>query len=260
MLYDVTLGGALKPYGIASYFGVLRKRLASDVVALPLPGSKQPMVVLTDPEDFMTVVRSEWSLPSGAATVAWPFKEFFKAKGLREDNAEGDDKLMPFQFMAGNEHWRKGRHMLQPELFRQDTIDGYVPSLAAISTDGVAYIKAKDGKPSLREWSNRLVFEMVTSVLLGERLGLVTKTQSKTVDEFMSSAIIMFEHVGELVFVPPEMGKRTKKWKQFNAGMDRVHVLGRKLLEQSLARNTDSVFRGCARRASSTWSASRRTF
>ena len=238
-LYDVIFGGYFNQgLSVEPLFRELHKRHQSDVFAVDF-GTGQPIYVLLDPDDFMAVLRAEWSVPRGAAATQWPLVQMYADLGYTSDNPD-PTKRNPFAFEIG-EPWKAGRHLYQIEMFRTSSIDQYVPVLGEVAKDAVKYLEKNKGKMTLEDFCNKVAFEMVASVLLGQRMGLLTDTSTPLTRQLVTNALATFRLIGPLTTTSMEKGKKTPEWKQVLEHWRLTLEAGLELVKQSESSEADSV-------------------
>jgi cytochrome P450 len=238
-MYDLVFGGYFdknKPLGMHPYIDAVRAR-HGDVFELKLD-KNDPLVILNSPDDFMTVLRAEWAKPMGAASSSWPLVEYYKDRGYDKDGG----KEAPFGVHPGDERWKKGRHAIQPEMFRHSTIDAFVPVLQNSAEDACKWIAQQpNATPTLADLTNRMAFEMIATVLIGKRMGLVTNQETEHTKRFVFHAQRAFHLMGVLQLMNPANGKKDASWPTFLADWDVVNESGAEMLEDAEREGKDGV-------------------
>eukprot|EP00697_Spironema_sp_BW2_P017885 gnl/Spiro4/9711_TR5163_c0_g1_i2.p1 gnl/Spiro4/9711_TR5163_c0_g1~~gnl/Spiro4/9711_TR5163_c0_g1_i2.p1 ORF type:complete len:539 (+),score=85.11 gnl/Spiro4/9711_TR5163_c0_g1_i2:46-1617(+) len=230
--FDLWTGGYLKDKakGIPAYINVLMKRLNTNI--LNLPGLS--IVVIADPDDWMAVLRSEWSWPTGGAASTWVFKAFYK-----------DYNTKPFAVLTGEE-WAAKRHKIQPQIFLQSAIAHYVPTeLATVAKDAMRFIDSTPNKtPVLSDLTSRVAFEMVANVLIGLRVGLLTDSASPLTKEFVKCAMTGLAACGPLTSEYDEAkGLKMPEWQIYKENWGRALKLGEEMVKESEQAGVDCVFK-----------------
>jgi len=239
-LWDVTLGGylsqglGLDPLLSATYERHGRAR----VHGVDLLQAK--LTVLVDPDDWMTVLRSEWSNPSGAGEFAWPFTEVYREMGYSNDHPDPDKR--PTFGIAHGETWRVGRMLYQPLVFRAEAVSSYVPRLEEVARTIPEFVrKQPNGRPVLEDLANRVAFEMVASVLLGQRMGLLDGSVRPDVQEFVDTAAGTFALTPDLQFMPRDRAVKSDKYREFSKRWQKLMELGAELSKRAEESNVESV-------------------
>ena len=244
-IYDYFFGGFdFANNGMGKYLLALRQRHGDIYKVQLLQGN--PLVILQEPDLWMEVLRAEWQKPFGGAATLWPLIYYYHLKGIVVDNPVYIKNAPPmpvppsgkqsfFALHQGGEQWRKGRFALQPELFRVQTIEGYVPILDEIAVDAVRFLE-KNPQPNLNQFTMDLAFEMVAAVLLGKRLMLMADQADENTKKFVFHAQRAIATMGPLTMKAPKHGQKMPEFKLFLEDWEQVSNIGAILLTESEAK------------------------
>ena len=239
-LADLAFGGHFsKGLGVQPLFDELRARHKSDVFGLHLDTWHQ-FVVVCDPDDWLSVLRAEWTQPRGVAPLIWPPLEALKALGFREDDPD-PAKRISFVMSVGRS-WQVGRTLYQSEMFRQSKVDDFVPAFAVVADDACAFIESKrPGTPTLNDFTSRIAFEMLCVAMLGIRLGLLSQTEMPLGRAMVDKATEFFLLIGMFRMLPPAVGKLHPKWKRAVRLQEEIIDVGTQLVRAAHDAKADGV-------------------
>jgi len=126
---------------------------------LPSSGSKLDSKgtthVVVDPREFLKVIRSGGSFPSGSVEALWVSKKWNE---LRDMKSRG--------LFGSGEEWKRIRTFMQTDLLHPEAARGYAPAL--IQAAKLASKGAPAHKDDLKNYLNYCSFDLFSSVMFGE--------------------------------------------------------------------------------------------
>eukprot|EP00475_Leptophrys_vorax_P007209 TRINITY_DN1456_c0_g1_i2.p1 TRINITY_DN1456_c0_g1~~TRINITY_DN1456_c0_g1_i2.p1 ORF type:complete len:517 (+),score=97.44 TRINITY_DN1456_c0_g1_i2:113-1663(+) len=192
------------------------------------------MVCVFDPNDYEKVFRAEGRNPHSSVLFLWPFIEYTKQIGY------GDSNLLGLQGDA----WRKIRIPMQQEILSVSASRSYANILAPIVEEAVS--KLPTFRNDLEDFSSRITFEMISTVLFNRRIGSlnVTKEGAQTqAEKFISNTMDAMKYCSRMVRMPMKPFARLIYWNRFKSCMDVIYEEGEKyvaLLENDLTMDSGS--------------------
>ncbi|KAM7414630.1 hypothetical protein PAMA_019446 [Pampus argenteus] len=129
------------------------------------------------------------------------------------------------------EDWRSNRVILNKEVISPKMLENFVPLLDKVSQDFVARMHKKINQNGHNKWSTDLsqelfkyALESVSSVLYGERLGLMLDYIDPEAQHFIDCITVMFKTTSRMLYLPPGLLRRTgaATWKDHVQAWDGI--------------------------------------
>lgn len=188
--------------------------------------------VVTDPNEYMKVLRKEGKHPFGAVMTEWPFIKYYE-DGSAEDSP--GCKAGRALFTQGEE-WQRIRRFMQTDLLSPDAARGYVPGM--IKACQIASQGAPSHANNINEYMAQCSFDMFTSIMFGEFTGLAGSggDKDKHNEKFCTSSIAALELIVPIIINPVEklqssLGIKTKLYSTFSDNFDVARRLASQKLE-----------------------------
>ncbi|KAJ8417244.1 hypothetical protein AAFF_G00284710 [Aldrovandia affinis] len=175
-------------------------------------------VNIINPEDAAILFKAEGHYPKRLMVEAWiSYRDYRNRKyGV---------------LLKNGEDWKSNRVILNKEVISPKVQGNFVPLLDEVGQDFVARVQGKiesSGKNSLTTDLTQDLFkfalESVSSVLYGERLGLLQDHIQPEAQRFIDCISLMFKSTSPMLFIPPwllrSIGART--WKDHVAAWDGI--------------------------------------
>jgi len=197
-----------------------------DFYNIGLPGAGQgingEVYVMTDPNEFMKVLRKEGTYPHGALEEHWPMGRYMKERG-----AAGGAGL----FSNGPE-WQRSRRFMQTDLLHPSAAKGYVPGIiraCRIASEGAPLYASNIG-----EYTTYGSFDMFSAVAFGDFPGLASGSTSSSQEEnrkFCDHTITAVETEFPMMFNPleriqVELGIRSRAYSKFHENFTKARHIG----------------------------------
>ena len=184
--------------------------------------------VMTDPNEYMKVLRKEGQHPFGAVMTEWPFVKYYKDGGDQPGMAAGR------ALFSQGESWQRIRRFMQTDLLSPNAAKGYVPGMikACETASQGAPLHAKN----INEYAAQCSFDMFSSIVFGEFPGLAGNGKKEEQDEeFCTSSINALELILPMMIDPKEMmqhllGMKSSKYSTFEANF----AVARKIASQKI--------------------------
>lgn len=170
--------------------------------SMGIPGYGQGLhgtvYVVSDPREYMKVVRHEGVYPSGLIETLWPMKAGVARVG-------GDHTaVLPF-FGRGTE-WKKIRTFLQTDLLSPQSAATYMPGV--IKAAQVASKGAPAFADDFNTFLNRCAFDMFSTVMFGELIQSASDPKTSTASQenldFVEAAVNFLSLDAKLLLDPKE--------------------------------------------------------
>ncbi|EDL95659.1 cytochrome P450, family 11, subfamily a, polypeptide 1 [Rattus norvegicus] len=125
--------------------------------------------------------------------------------------------------------WRKDRIVLNQEVMAPDSIKNFVPLLEGVAQDFIKVLHRRIKQQNSGKFSGdisddlfRFAFESITSVVFGERLGMLEEIVDPESQRFIDAVYQMFHTSVPMLNMPPDLFRlfRTKTWKDHAAAWD----------------------------------------
>lgn len=158
--------------------------------------------ILTDPNEFMKVLRKEGPFPFGVIEFQWPFVEYYKDKRASETAAGAGLNL----FSRGLA-WQRLRRFMQTDLLHPSAAKGYVPGMiraSQIASEG-APLHAKD----IKKYTAYCSFDLFSSVMFGEFNGIASGKSGHEANERF--CYVTVEAMSEMSSSIRDIGAKLKK-------------------------------------------------
>jgi cytochrome P450 len=198
--------------------------------------------VLTDPNEFMKVLRVEGSHPSGGANLNWPLIEYYKKQITKKEEDEMDDNEVVgspeigLGLFSTGEQWQKPRRFLQTDLLHPKAAKSYVPGI--IKAAQLASNGAPKFANNIKDYTTYCSFDMFSSVMFGEFPAMASgddRHYNEESDMFCKSVIDGFELIAPMLLSPLEkmqnqMGIETNTFRTFSENFTVARSIAQKKL------------------------------
>jgi len=171
--------------------------------------------ILTDPSEFMKVLRKEGPFPFGPLALQWPLTEYYKER--KDDGSPGGSAGSGF--LSNGSDWQKYRRFIQSDLLHPTAAKGYISGI--IKASQMASEGAPKHSKDVAEYMALASFDMFTSVAFGEFPAIATgESDQKEYKEFCKSALgglgLVLPLIGNpLELLQRKMGIKTKLYAEF---------------------------------------------
>ncbi|XP_008069219.1 cholesterol side-chain cleavage enzyme, mitochondrial [Carlito syrichta] len=173
-------------------------------------------VYIIDPEDVAILFNSEGPNPERYLVPPWvAYHQYYQRPiGVLLKNAEA---------------WKKDRVVLNQEVMAPETIKNFVPLLDGVARDFIGVLRRRIKQEGLGKFSGdisddlfRFAFESITSLMFGERLGMLEEVVDPEAQRFIDAIYQMFHTSVPMLSLPPELFRlfRTKTWRDHVASWD----------------------------------------
>lgn len=160
---------------------------------ISMPGEKQ--VVVYDPREWLKVFQKEGPYPEGIASQLWIFKYLAKKHG----------KTMP-AIVSSGEHWRRGRHVLQQDLFSLKAASSYVDLITDAADEVMEGLKQRSalGPVSFQDEMMCAIVDVFTAAVFGKSIGASSYPQrlSPRAKEWMEASLNLTPPYAEMIVSP----------------------------------------------------------
>jgi len=183
---------------------------------------------MTDPNEYMKVLRKEGQHPFGAVMTEWPFIKYYEDGGDQPGCSAGT------ALFSQGESWQRIRRFMQTDLLSPDAAKGYVPGMIK------ACQTASQGAPlhanNINGYTAQCSFDMFSSIVFGEFPGLAGRGKKEEQDEtFCTSSIAALELIIPMMTDPTEriqrkLGFKSKTYSTFEANF----TIARKIASQKI--------------------------
>jgi len=188
-------------------------------------GLFREIFILSDPNEFMKILRKEGPLPFGMVPMQWPFVRYYKeANELGLPGASGGSA-----FLSIGPEWQKFRRFLQSDLLHPSAAKGYVPGL--IRASQIASKGAPLHSKTIHEYMAICSFDMFSSVAFGEFPGLASgKVEDEENKEFCESAqgslgLIMPMSITPMELLKKALGIKSDLYRTFETRFSRAREI-----------------------------------
>ncbi|NP_001268569.1 cholesterol side-chain cleavage enzyme, mitochondrial [Mesocricetus auratus] len=180
-------------------------------------GNKDSVYIL-DPEDAAQLFLSEGPYPERYLVPPWvAYHQYYKRPiGV---------------LFKSSEAWKKDRLVLNQEVMAPEAIKNFVPLLEGVVQDFINVLHRRIKQQKSGNFSGdisddlfRFAFESITSVVFGERLGMLEEIVDPESQRFIDAIYQMFHTSVPMLNLPPELFRffRTKTWKEHAAAWDMI--------------------------------------
>jgi len=203
-----------------------------DFISIGLPGTGKGIYgttyIMTDPNEYMKVLRKEGQHPFGAVMTEWPFIKYYEDGGDQPGCSAGT------ALFSQGESWQRIRRFMQTDLLSPDAAKGYVPGMikACQTASQGAPLHAKN----INGYTAQCSFDMFSSIVFGEFPGLAGRGKKEEQDEmFCTSSIAALELIIPMMADPTEriqhkLGFKSKTYSTFEANF----TIARKIASQKI--------------------------
>lgn len=204
-----------------------------DFYSIGLPGLGKGLVgttyVMTDPNEYMKVLRKEGQHPFGAVMAEWPFVKYYENGGDQPGHSAGR------ALFSQGESWQRIRRFMQTDLLSPVAAKGYVAGMlkaCQIASHG-APLHAKN----INAYTAQCSFDMFSSIVFGEFPGLAGSGEKSEQDEtFCTSSINASELIVPMMVDPAEkiqnlLGFESKSYSTFEENFS----VARRIASQKIA-------------------------
>merc|ERR1719461_1693578 len=142
----------------------------TNISAMMTPGFGD-LYIISDPNEFMKVIRSEGKYPHGGIMFIWPLISYY---------ARNEPKRQFGKYFTASEEWKNYRLTLAKDLLSPKAARGYVGAMAKaarIASDAVL-----DHEHQMDWFTARASFDIFTSVLFGRMSETVLGEKSSNPD------------------------------------------------------------------------------
>ncbi|XP_049579751.1 cholesterol side-chain cleavage enzyme, mitochondrial [Syngnathus scovelli] len=171
-------------------------------------------VNIINPEDAAILFKAEGSYPKRLKVEAWTsYRDYRNRKyGV---------------LLKNGPEWRSNRVILNKEVISPKMQGNFVPLLDEVGHDFVARVHKKIERSGQNKWTTDLsqelfkyALESVSTILYGERLGLMLDYIDPEVQHFIDCITLMFKTTSPMLYIPPALLRtiRAKVW------LDHVHA------------------------------------
>ena len=181
-----------------------------DFYSLGLPGLGKDIVgttyVLTDPNEYMKVLRKEGQHPFGAVMTEWPFIKYYEDGGDQPGFSAGK------ALFSQGESWQRIRRFMQTDLLSPAAAKGYVPGM--IKACQIASQGAPLHASNISAYTTQCSFDMFSSIVFGGFPGLAGGGSKEEQDElFCTSSINATELIVPMLTDPVEIFQKSLGFK-----------------------------------------------
>ncbi|XP_077452808.1 cholesterol side-chain cleavage enzyme, mitochondrial [Stigmatopora argus] len=166
-------------------------------------------VNIINPEDAAILFKAEGSYPKRLKVEAWTsYRDYRNRKyGV---------------LLKNGIEWRSNRVILNKEVISPKMMGNFVPLLDEVGHDFVARVHKKIERSGKNKWTTDLsqelfkyALESVSTVLYGERLGLMLDYIDPEVQHFIDCITLMFKTTSPMLYIPPALLRRigAKVWR-----------------------------------------------
>ncbi len=184
--------------------------------------------IMTDPNEYMKVLRKEGQHPYGAVMSEWPFVRYY------EDGGDQPGCSVGRALFSQGESWQRIRRFMQTDLLSPGSAKGYVPGMikACETASQGAPLYAKD----INGYTAQCSFDMFSSIVFGEFPGMAGTGKKEEQDlTFCKSSVDALELVLPMMADPSELfqyklGLKSKTYSTFESNF----TVARKIASQKV--------------------------
>ncbi|XP_004476680.1 cholesterol side-chain cleavage enzyme, mitochondrial [Dasypus novemcinctus] len=173
-------------------------------------------VFIIDPEDVAILFKFEGPNPERLIVPPWmAYHQHYKR---------------PVGVLLKNSRdWRTDRVVLNQEVMALEAVQNFVPLLEAVAQDFVSVLHRRIKQQGSGKFSGdissdlfRFAFESISSVVFGERLGMLEEVVDPEAQQFIDAVYKMFHTSVPMLSLPPDLFRllRTKTWRDHAASWD----------------------------------------
>uniref|UniRef100_A0A4W4DVD0 Cholesterol side-chain cleavage enzyme, mitochondrial n=1 Tax=Electrophorus electricus TaxID=8005 RepID=A0A4W4DVD0_ELEEL len=165
-------------------------------------------VNIIKPEDAAILFKAEGHYPKRLRVEAWTSYRDYRNRKYGVLLKDGED-------------WRSNRVILNREVISPKVQGNFVPLLDEVGQDFVTRVHKKIERSGQNQWTTDLSHELfkyalesVSTVLYGERLGLLLDYIDPEVQHFIDCITLMFKSTCPMLYIPPSLLRRVgaKVW------------------------------------------------
>uniref|UniRef100_A0A3B4YSX5 Cholesterol side-chain cleavage enzyme, mitochondrial n=1 Tax=Seriola lalandi dorsalis TaxID=1841481 RepID=A0A3B4YSX5_SERLL len=180
-------------------------------------------VNIINPEDAAIVFKAEGHYPKRLKVEAWTAYRDYRNRKYGVLLKNGED-------------WRSNRVILNKEVISPKVLENFVPLLDEVGQDFVARVHKKIKRSGQNKWTTDLsqelfkyALESVSSVLYGERLGLMLDYIDPEAQHFINCITLMFKTTSPMLYIPPGLLRQigAKVWRDHVEAWDGIFNQGR---------------------------------
>lgn len=173
-------------------------------------------VYIMDPEDVALVFKFEGLYPERYLIPPWVAYHQYYQRPIGV-------------LLKKSEAWRRDRVVLNQEMMAPEAIKNFVPLLEAVALDFVKVLHRRVQQQNSGNFSGdisddlfRFAFESITSVMFGERLGMLEEVLDPEAQKFIDAIYQMFHTSVPMLNLPPDLFRffKTKTWRDHVAAWD----------------------------------------
>ncbi|XP_075996541.1 cholesterol side-chain cleavage enzyme, mitochondrial-like [Genypterus blacodes] len=175
-------------------------------------------VNIINPEDAAILFKAEGRYPKRLKVEPWTSYRDYRNRKYGVLLKNGDD-------------WKTNRVILNKEVISPKVVANFVPLLEDVGLDFVARVHKKIERSGQNKWTTDLSHELfkyalesVSSVLYGERLGLMHDYIDPDAQHFIDCITVMFKTTSPMLYIPPSLLRRlgAKLWRDHVAAWDGI--------------------------------------
>uniref|UniRef100_A0A4W6DIN9 Cholesterol side-chain cleavage enzyme, mitochondrial n=1 Tax=Lates calcarifer TaxID=8187 RepID=A0A4W6DIN9_LATCA len=175
-------------------------------------------VNIINPEDAAILFKAEGHYPKRLKVEAWTAYRDYRNRKYGVLLKNGED-------------WRSNRVILNKEVISPKVQENFVPLLDEVGQDFVARVHKKIKRSGQNKWTTDLsqelfkyALESVSSVLYGERLGLLLDYIDPEAQHFIDCITLMFKTTSPMLYIPPGLLRQigAKVWRDHVAAWDGI--------------------------------------
>uniref|UniRef100_A0A8C5GBG0 Cholesterol side-chain cleavage enzyme, mitochondrial n=1 Tax=Gouania willdenowi TaxID=441366 RepID=A0A8C5GBG0_GOUWI len=175
-------------------------------------------VNIINPEDAAILFKAEGHYPKRLKVEAWTAYRDYRNRKYGVLLKEGED-------------WRSNRVILNKEVISLKVLENFVPLLDEVGQDFVTRVHKKINRSGQNKWTTDLsqelfkyALESVSSVLYGERLGLMLDYIDPDAQHFIDCITRMFKTTSPMLYIPPSLLKLmgAKVWRDHVEAWDGI--------------------------------------
>ncbi|XP_027884403.1 cholesterol side-chain cleavage enzyme, mitochondrial isoform X2 [Xiphophorus couchianus] len=175
-------------------------------------------VNIIKPEDAAILFKAEGHYPKRLKVEAWTSYRDYRNRKYGVLLKNGED-------------WRNNRVILNKEVISLKMLENFVPLLDDVGQDFVARVHKKIIRSGQNKWTTDLsqelfkyALESVSSVLYGERLGLMLDYIDPEAQRFIDCITLMFKTTSPMLYIPPALLRQVgaKVWRDHVEAWDGI--------------------------------------
>ncbi|KAF7663276.1 hypothetical protein LDENG_00215020 [Lucifuga dentata] len=175
-------------------------------------------VNIINPEDAAILFKAEGYYPTRLKVEPWTSYRDYRNRKYGVLLKNGED-------------WRTNRVILNKEVISPKMVGNFVPLLDEVGQDFVARVHKKIERSGQNKWTTDLSHELfkyalesVSSVLYGERLGLMQDYIDPEAQHFIECITLMFKTTSPMLYIPPGLLRRigAKVWRDHVEAWDGI--------------------------------------